>query len=620
MEYKNTSFKQLKKKASWASEKERKLLEKAFELMKGQRKSTVQHELNTAFILAELELDIESVAAGMLHEAIYEKSAEEEEIRKALGAEISEIVRETATLKEIKKKNAEKMDPKMLRQIILGVSKDIRSLFVEMSSQLDKARFAGKKKRSERKRFARLILEIYAPICHKLGLYEMEWELTDLSFKALHSKEYYSIKRRVKEKRIAREKKVERIASEMGEMLKGEKIYAEVYGRAKSFYGIFKKMRRGKKFEEIHDLLGVRAICNSITDCYRALGLIYARYEPLGKFEDYIANPKPNGYRSIHAVVKWKKQPVEVQIRTVEMHRNAEEGLAAHWKYKEMEKDMHFDRKLSWAKQLVEWQRALKGKRNLMKSLKAELEQKHLFVLTPKRDVIVLPEHATPVDFAFMIHSDLGEKCERATVNGKIVPLHFELKNGDTVQIITGSRKSVKRQWLNFVKTSKAKDRIKKILGIRLAPRKSGKTQRKRGAISTDSEKVTMAKCCNPVAGDEILGFRTAKRKISVHRENCPFLKRLPSEKKVKVVWAPGSEKKYSARIKVKAIERAGLLMDLLRELEKSRIPVNKTEAKGESKNVTHCVFELNVKDVEKLDALLERMKGIPSVFEVERA
>ncbi len=620
MKYKNRTLKELKKKTSWALPEERKLIEKAFELTKKQKKSTAQHELNTAFILAELKLDIQSIIAGMLHEALYEKDIKEDEIRKTAGEEILEIVKESAILKEIKKQNADRMKPSELSKIILGVSKDIRSLFVEIASQLDKIRFEVKKKRPERKKLARLILEIYAPVSHKLGLYKIEWELNDLAFKILNPKNYYEIKRKVKEKRITREKKVERIVKEIKKILKKEKINAQVYGRAKSFYGIYKKMLRGKKFEEILDLLGIRVLCNSITDCYRILGLIYANYEPFGKFEDYIANPKPNNYRSIHAVFFWKKQPVEVQIRTFEMHRNAEEGLAAHWKYKELEKNAHFDKQLSWAKQLVEWQRTLKGKRNLMKSLKAELEQKNIFVLTPKKEVIVLPENATPVDFAFAIHSDVGEKCSKAIVDGRLVPLNFKLKNANTVSIITSNKRTAKRQWLNFVKTGKARDKIKKLFGIKSTQEKKKKRKTDGRIISTDSKKAVIAKCCNPIAGDEIVGFKTTKRKISIHRKNCPFLKKLDNKRKVKVEWAKEKAKKYSTKIRIKSIERAGLLMDLLKELEKSKIAVNRTEAKSTSKNITECVFELNVKDLNKLEALLKRMRRIPSVFEAERA
>ncbi len=620
MKYKNRTLKELKKKTSWVLPEERKLIEKAFELTKKQKRSTAQHELNTAFILAELKLDIQSIIAGMLHEALYEKDIKEDEIRKTAGEEILEIVKESAILKEIKKQNADRMKPSELSKIILGVSKDIRSLFVEIASQLDKIRFEVKKKRPERKKLARLILEIYAPVSHKLGLYEIEWELNDLAFKILNPKNYYEIKRKVKEKRITREKKVERIVKEIKKILKKEKINAQVYGRAKSFYGIYKKMLRGKKFEEILDLLGIRVLCNSITDCYRILGLIYANYEPFGKFEDYIANPKPNNYRSIHAVFFWKKQPVEVQIRTFEMHRNAEEGLAAHWKYKELEKNAHFDKQLSWAKQLVEWQRTLKGKRNLMKSLKAELEQKNIFVLTPKKEVIVLPENATPVDFAFAIHSDVGEKCSKAIVDGRLVPLNFKLKNANTVSIITSNKRTAKRQWLNFVKTGKARDKIKKLFGIKSTQEKKKKRKTDGRIISTDSKKAVIAKCCNPIAGDEIVGFKTTKRKISIHRKNCPFLKKLDNKRKVKVEWAKEKAKKYSTKIRIKSIERAGLLMDLLKELEKSKIAVNRTEAKSTSKNITECVFELNVKDLNKLEALLKRMRRIPSVFEAERA
>lgn len=615
MQYKNASFAELKRFAKTPEEAEK--LDKAFALAKeifASDKETLQHQINTAFILAKLNLDIESITAALLHECIYVQADSEQLIIDSLGKEIASIVKEIAKLKLVKKSNANSLDYATLAKVILGVAQDIRSLIVELASQLDKMRFLSKKPEHEQQLLAKLALNVYAPICHKLGLYEIEWELQDLAFKKLNYAEYEKIKMLVGEKRHIRERKVNKAKEEIAQLLRSHGLNVFMQARPKSFYSIYKKMKeQGKSFNELHDLLGVRVICGSVEDCYRALSIIHMHYKPTGKFYDYIAKPKENNYRSIHTVIEWQGDFLEVQIRTFEMHRDAEEGLAAHWRYKKFEQDEHFDKKLSWAKQLVEMQRTLK-RSDFMKSIRLKFGQREIFVLTPKKEVIILPEDSTVLDFAYAIHTDIGNRCKAALVNGKKVALNKKLESGDVVQIIVGKDIRVRRDWLMFVKTSKAKAKIRKQLGLKARPAKTKKEK-----IEEKKKKIIIAKCCMPLPGDAVIGYRTTKRKITVHKIDCPYVSVLPEERKVTLDDSVWKQKVYATKLRIKAFERAGILMDLLKTLEKLGATINSSEARVESKDVIRCILDVNVKGYAHVEKIRNELLKIPGVFEVGR-
>jgi (p)ppGpp synthase/HD superfamily hydrolase len=479
----------------------------------------------------------------------------------------------------------------------MGIAKDFRSLFVEIASQLDKMRKIQHRPAEKRKALAEVVQDVYVPIAHKLGLYEMEWEMQDLALKYFRPKEYEKIKALILEK---------------------EKISASVSGRAKNFNSIYKKMSgQGKKFSEIGDLYGARIICSTVEDCYRATGLIHLNFRPIGEYDDYIANPKKNNYQSIHTVIDWHGRKAEVQARTMEMHRNAEEGLAAHWRYKQIERDSDFDQKLTWVKQFVEWQRKIKKTGETMRSLKLAFGEPEIFVLSPKKEIITLPEGSTALDFAYAIHSDIGNKCTSIIVDGKISPLHRQLESGDVVEVNTSKKTQCKPAWLGIVKTEKAKTKIRKTLGIKSLRHRPKKAS---GAPTTSAFKKTiMAKCCNPLPGDKIKGYRTTKRKITIHAAGCQHLALLPEKKKIEMEWGAEEKKAHSIKLVVRAVERTGILIDLLSELERQGATIGGTETKGEKGGTIKFSFDIRLKDAEQFQRVRQAVLSVPAVIEASR-
>ncbi|MEM0360374.1 MAG: HD domain-containing protein, partial [Candidatus Diapherotrites archaeon] len=465
MQYKNQSFTELKAQCKHLNKSDFALVEKAFKfsLQHSKNREQQEHQANTAFILAKLGFDASTIAAALAHEILFDTPEKKTQMERELGSEITGLVDDIARLKSVKNNNYGELENQQLSKVIMGIAKDFRSLFVEIASQLDKMRKIDQRPAEKQNALAELVRDVYAPIAHKLGLYEMEWELQDLALKYFKPKEYEKIKSLVGEKRAQRELNAKKLELELTKLLENEKISASVSARAKNFNSIYRKMFvQGKKFGEIGDLYGARIICNTVEDCYRAAGLVHLKFKPLGEYDDYIANPKKNNYQSIHTVIDWHGRKAEVQIRTMEMHRNAEEGLAAHWRYKQIEKDQDFDQKLSWVKQFIEWQRKIKKTSETMRSLKLVFGEPEIFVLTPKKEIITLPEGATALDFAYAIHSDIGDKFLSAIVNGKNAPMHRKLESGDIVEVRLAKKPQCKRSWLAIAKTEKAKNRIRK--------------------------------------------------------------------------------------------------------------------------------------------------------------
>lgn len=426
----------------------------------------IQHPLGVAEILADLQLDSTTIAAGLLHDVVEDSPLTLEKLKKEFGEEITNLVNGVTKLGRIKYKSAEESQAKNLRKMLLAMAQDIRIILIKLADRLHNMRTLCHLTSDKQKAKAQETLEVYAPLAHRLGMYQIKGELEDLAFLNLRPKRYAEIEQLVAQRDIERQAFLNGIIKMLNEELKRARVKAEVAGRAKHYYSIYQKMvKEDREFDEIYDLIAVRVIVSSIKDCYAALGVIHSIFKPVpGRFRDYIAMPKFNMYQSLHtSVIGPEGRHLEIQIRTEAMHRTAEYGIAAHWRYKEGEKEAdQFEERLAWLRQTLDWQSDLKDPREFMENLKIDLLENEVFVFTPKGKVLNFPKGATPVDFAYGIHSDVGEQCVGSRVNNKIVPLEYELKSGDVVEIITSkSSPGPSRDWLNIVKTTKARNRIR---------------------------------------------------------------------------------------------------------------------------------------------------------------
>lgn len=583
------------------------------ETVAGGRKR-MQHLLNVARIISTVAPDEETLAAALLHDTIVSTRVEKQELEKLFGSEIAGIVGQVKKEISIEEKNVSEVDWDLLSKIVLASAKDIRSIFVKVASMIDHLMANDYPEKAFGDRKALIALNVYAPICHKLGLDELEWQLEDMAFKRLKLADYLAVKEKVGETREEREKRLGRAETAISGLARGAELNAAAFGRVKNFYSIFQKMQK-KPFDEIYDLLGIRIICGSAEDCYKALGLINSEFEDLGhKFRDYISEPKENGYKSIHMVILFEGGPVEIQIRTWQMHWDDEVGLAAHWTYKKYAQDKYFDKKLSIIKQLMDWHSTRRDV-EVKQSLKTHSGEERIFVFTPKKEVIILKEESTPIDFAFAIHSDLGKRIKGAKVNGKAVSLNSPLENNDAVEIITGNKFQVKRAWLSFVKTDKARAKIRQALGLKEPAIK--KKLRETVKKTTDMA-IRMANCCRPLPGDEIVGYRTTKRKISVHRKNCSNIENTEADKAILVTWADAG-KDYSVELKVVAKEHSALIPEILKAFSSNKIEINSTTAKTSKNKVTTCLFSIKIKGKKQLDAAISSISSLPFVLSVER-
>ncbi|MDQ3791517.1 MAG: bifunctional (p)ppGpp synthetase/guanosine-3',5'-bis(diphosphate) 3'-pyrophosphohydrolase, partial [Actinomycetota bacterium] len=423
----------------------------------------VYHPLATADILAELRLDPTTIAAAMLHDVLEDTGITKGELEARFGGEVAEIVDGVTKLKRLPSGNLEEAQAESLRKMIVAMSRDVRVIIIKLADRLHNMRTLDYLKRETQLRKATETLEIYAPLAHRLGIYSLKWELEDLSFATLHPRRYEEIKRLVAARRGDREAFINGTAAELLRNLGQAGIEAEVRGRVKHFYSIYNKMvRRNKEFNEIYDLAGLRVVVGSVRDCYGALGVIHSLWKPIpGRFKDYIAMPKFNMYQSLHTtVMSHEGKLLEIQIRTAEMEATAEFGIAAHWMYKEGLRDGEAAR-LGWLKSMIEWQKETTDAAEFMESLKGELVADEVYVFTPKGDVISLPSNATPIDFAYHVHTEVGHRTIGAKVNGRIVPLDSELVSGDRVEIITGKSASPSRDWLAVVQSGRARNKIR---------------------------------------------------------------------------------------------------------------------------------------------------------------
>jgi GTP pyrophosphokinase len=485
MRAQTTSFESLlQQMPETLSPNDRELIERAYELAEvahsGQKRASgepyIQHSLTVAQILADLRLDSATIAAGLLHDVVEDSVVTIEDLRQDFGDEVTSLVDGVTKLSQIDKlsqmthRGLQDEEAESLRKMFLAMADDVRVVLIKLADRLHNMRTLESLSEEQQRRIAAETLEIFAPLANRLGIWQMKWELEDLGFRYLNPQKYWEITAVLDERRADRERRIARVIEILEKKLKKESLEAEISGRPKHIYSIHEKMnRKGLPFEQIHDVRGVRIIVNTVRECYAVLGAVHSLWRPIpGEFDDFIATPKDNMYQSLHtAVVGPDGKPLEVQIRTYEMHRRAELGIAAHWRYKEHAKrDVAFEAKIAWLRSLMDWQQEVTDASEFIDSLKSDVFQYgRIYTFTPKGEIIDLTAGSTPIDFAYRIHTEIGHRCRGAKINGKIVPLDYQLQNGDQVEILTARRGKPSRDWLNlhlgYIKTSRARQKIR---------------------------------------------------------------------------------------------------------------------------------------------------------------
>jgi GTP pyrophosphokinase len=672
------------------------------------------HPLEVAKILADLELDVITICAGLLHDVVEDTNYTIKDIEDNFGYEVALLVDGVTKLGRLEYKSKEEQQAENLRKMFLAMAEDIRVILIKLADRLHNMRTLKHLPQEKRKEKARETLEIFAPLAHRLGISKIQWELEDLALRYLEPQVYKELVELVSKKKEEREKEINLAIDVLRSKLEELGFNFEIQGRSKHFYSIYKKMKeQNKTFDQIYDLTAIRIIVNTIKDCYGVLGIVHTLWKPIpGRFKDYIAMPKPNMYQSLHTtVIGPKGEPLEIQIRTWEMHKTAEYGIAAHWKYKEGIKEVKdFEKKLSWLRELLEWQRDLKDAKEFMETIKIDLFTDEVFVFTPKGDVIDLPAGSTPIDFAYRIHTDVGHNCIGAKINGKIVPLNYQLKNGDIVEILTGSQPGgPSRDWLNIVKSSQARNKIrqwfkKEIREENIAKgremlekevkragyfhknlmkqeyidavlkkfnfndvedlfssigyggitanqvlqklleeyrkhnkekfrqeiefpkkddrHKKGRTLDKGVKVKgVDNLLVRFSRCCNPVPGDEIIGYITRGRGVSIHRKDCPNVKQHFDEKErlIEVEWDESRNASYSVEIQVSANDRGGLLSDVVNTINDLKTMIIAVNARTTRDRIALIDMTLEIKNKEHLQLIIQKLKRIKDVFKVNR-
>src|ERR1700674_2823597 len=444
--------------------------ERAASAHTGQRRLSgedyVNHPVEVAAILADLELDAATIAAALLHDTVEDTALTAEEVESEFGAEVARLVEGVTKLGRISLRSDQQQQAENIRKMMVAMAEDLRVVLIKLADRLHNMRTLDPLTDVKRRKISRETLDIYAPLAHRLGIGQIKWELEDLAFRYLEPEAYDDVAKRIQRERHEREALVSDLREILARELEGVGIVAEITGRPKHIYSVWQKMtRENKDFTEIYDLSAIRVQVDTVLDCYGVLGIVHSLWKPVpGRFKDYVAMPKSNGYQSLHTtVITYTGEPIEIQIRTHEMHRVAEFGVAAHWTYKEGGKDASFDQKLSWLRSLLEWQNEVGDPESFLDTVKVDLFQDEVYVFTPKGDVLNLPADASPVDFAYRIHTEVGHRCIGAKVNGRMVPLDYELKNGEIVEILTSKGPhGPSRDWLNFVKSASAKERIRK--------------------------------------------------------------------------------------------------------------------------------------------------------------
>ena len=698
------------------------MITKAYELAKKahnnqKRKSGepyIIHPICVAIILAELELDKETIAAGLLHDVIEDTAISFKELSDMFGVDVANLVDGVTKLTQLSLKNDKiEMQAENLRKMFLAMAKDIRVILIKLADRLHNMRTLQYMKPEKQKEKARETMDIYSPIAQRLGISKIKVELDDLSLKYLHPDVYYDLSEKLAFRKEQRQQFVDYIIQKFSEHLSEIKIKFQINGRVKHLFSIYKKMvNQNKTLDQIYDVFAIRIIVEDVAACYLALGTAHEIYKPIpGRFKDYIAMPKPNMYQSLHTtLISDTGQPFEVQIRTFEMHKTAEFGIAAHWKYKESGSGSvakgSEDAKMNWLRQILEWQKDTSDNAEYLKVIKSDLDlfSDSVYCFTPNGDVKNLPAGSNPIDFAYSIHSAVGNKMVGARVNGKLVNIDYPLKSGDRVEIITSQNsKGPSRDWLNIIKSNQArtkiqqwfKNELKEAKGInwpeinkpqfqekvmkRYAIKdwdsilaslghgglKEGQVINKMqeeqkkvakkdisesalleslsdNAANTNIRKkskngitvkgiediaVRFSKCCNPVPGDEIVGFITRGRGVSIHRTDCINVMNLPSDDRTRLIPAEWQEfedskleEKYQTELQIYAHNRTGLIFDIIKIFSENNITINNMNARTNKQDVSTINLVFDIKGREQLTSLIGKMRQIAGVIDIERA
>ncbi len=591
----------------------------------------IQHPLHVAYILASRNLDSTTIAAALLHDSVEDTAITLDDLKKEFGAEIAAIVDGVTKITELKKKSTEAYHAESLRKIILATTNDMRVIFIKLADKLHNMRTLGHLRKDKRKRIAREVMDIYAPIAYKLGMANLKWELEDIAFKYLEEEVYKELETKIQKSRAQREKEIAKIKALLEKILKQNKVNVQVTGRPKHIYSVHKKMlKKNCSFEEIFDLAALRVITKKVKECYTVLGIIHNSWKPIPKeFDDYIAMPKSNMYQSLHTVVIGPTgQPIEVQIRTEEMHKTAEEGIAAHWQYKGVYGDRKFDTKLSWLRQILDWQRDSKDSKEFLEMLHIDFFEDEIFAFTPKGQVIELPKGACVIDFAYAIHTNLGEQSTGAKINGKFVPLRTLVKNGDVIDVVTSKNRKPSRDWLKLVVTSKAKSKIKQFIRatqdipVRTVRKiKEEKKELEEWIINVENMKdpeLKISQCCKPLPGDPIVAYSTKTNKAIIHKTSCFNVTRLKDgirRKKTKAHWIDHISSVID--LKVEAVNRVGLFAEILNTLVNVQTKINHAGAKSIQNENVECSFKIESKGINHIQDLIRRIKKLKDVKKV---
>lgn len=669
------------------------------------------HPVNVAIILADLDMDVETIVSALLHDVVEDTPATYDDIKEMFSEDVAKIVDGVTKLNKLNYKSSEAFQAENLRKMILAMNNDIRVIIVKLADRLHNLRTLEYMNEEKRKQKAQETIEIYAPLAGRLGIFKIKWELEDLSLRYLDPEGYYDLVEKINKKRSEREKEINEIIKKISAELDKQELHYDISGRPKNFYSIYKKMKgKSKSFESIYDLIAVRILVDTVKDCYAVLGIVHSMWKPLpGRFKDYIAMPKPNMYQSLHTtVISDTGEIFEIQIRTYEMHEVAEYGIAAHWKYKggkAQGKDV--DSKLDWLRQLLEWQKDLKDPKEFIDTLKIDFFDDEVFVFTPNGDVVDLPEGSTPVDFAYRVHTGVGNTCVGAKVDSRIVPLNYKLKNGNIVEVITQKSSSgPSRDWLKFVKSPRAKQKIKqwfkskekdisiekgkelfdreakklgldtnildnekiyqklakelsinsisdlfasigygnfkeklvinKILNIKNAIENIGLTKNEDDYLKSSSSKkdatgvridglegmkIKFAKCCNPVPGDEIIGFVTRGYGVSVHRKDCTNIANyLDSDRCLEAEWDTEASDKFLANVTIRAVDRTGILSEITAMAKEANVGIQSLSAKSNTISDIFIYLTFEVVGKDELDKMIQKLKTINGILDVYRA
>ncbi|STY43349.1 GTP pyrophosphokinase [Listeria grayi] len=683
------------------------------------------HPIQVAGILAELRMDPSTVASGFLHDVVEDTPVTLDDLKAEFGEEVAMLVDGVTKLGKIKYKSHEEQQAENHRKMFIAMAQDIRVILIKLADRLHNMRTLKHLPTQKQRRIANETLEIFAPLAHRLGISRVKWELEDTALRYLNPQQYYRIVHLMRQKRDERERYLQDVIDGVNDNLEELNIQADITGRPKHIYSIYRKMSiQQKQFNEIYDLLAVRIIVSSIKDCYAVLGIIHTRWKPMpGRFKDYIAMPKSNMYQSIHTtVIGPQGEPLEVQIRTTEMHQIAEYGVAAHWAYKEgkvVNAKTSFDNKMTWFREILEYQNEADNAEDFMESLKLDLFSDVVYVFTPKGDVYELPNGSVPLDFAYRIHTEIGNKTIGAKVNGKIVTLDYQLKTGDIIDILTSKHSyGPSRDWLKLVKTSQARNKIKQffkrqtkeenvekgrdavekelrqsgydpkeyltnphleqvaaklnfsheddlfaavgyngLTPVQVANRLTEKERREREAeqeteklltqfenkvsnSEANNEKlkikhnagvvvqgvgnllIRLSRCCNPVPGDEIIGYITKGRGISIHRKDCPNVQSIEEERLIEVEWEAAdlqAKNDYNVDIEVYGYNRNGLLNEILQVVNSLTSNINGVNAKVDQNKMATLVLTLQIHNINHLQRVVDKIKQIPDIYAVRR-